>query len=199
MTGSMKKSLMTLNRKVILVFLAVLITLLLTACADDNLPKGSDLYVDLCADCHGNNNQGVGSHQIPGSIPPVIEQSEFGISDAIFNIPAMARPDLESLNLDEINAIALYLSTIGPDGQALFEDTTIGCSGCHGVNNEGVGGLANPIPTTATMTVPQIEALIANAILNVAPMSVSTARSGLTIGEVTAIAIHVSTLPLGIP
>ena len=186
MTGIKRAGFINNNRKRLYCIVFLTLVTLLSGCADDNNPDGQDLYVDFCAVCHGLNNEGTLAFLDPNSIPPVIEQTEVGIVNALFDTPQMDTPLLNTLTLDEIRAIAFYLPTIGPDGQALF---VTNCSSCHGVDNVGTG-FASPIPDTN-----RADITIQNAIDGgITPMSIPSLEA-LKIGEISAITAYLLTLP----
>lgn len=187
MTGLTITNFTNNTRKTVYCIALLTIVTLFSGCADDNEPDGQDLYVDFCATCHGTNNEGTLAFLDNNSIPPVIEQTEVGIVDALIDIGQMDTPLLNTLTLDEIRAIAFYLPTIGPDGEALF---VANCSSCHGVDNTGTG-FASPIPV-----VNRDDITIQNAINGgITPMSIIPSLQALRIGEISAITAYLLTLP----
>ena len=102
------------THKIVYCIVLLALVTLFSGCADDNEPDGQDLYVDFCADCHGLNNEGTltPANGLAFSVPAVIDQTEFGIIQAIIDVGAMNRPDLETLTTNEIRAIAEYIPTL---------------------------------------------------------------------------------------
>ena len=152
----------TMRRRLSLLALAMLATLVATSVRAQDAERGRELF-SLCAHCHGVNGQGS-----PLALAPSIAgQDQWYVEKQLHNfkdgVRAMHFDDLAGMRMRpmakwlktdaDVTSAALYVSSlpvVRPSPTLVGGDSTRGaalyatCSGCHGLNGEGVQAVGAP-------------------------------------------------------
>jgi cytochrome c oxidase subunit 2 len=151
-----------MRRRQILLVVATLATLLATSVRAQDAERGRELY-SLCAYCHGANGGGnpvTLAPSIAGQDLWYVEKQLHNFKDGVraMHFDDLAgmrmRPMAKWLKTDaDVTSVARYVSSlpvVRPDPTLVGGDATRGaalyatCSGCHGVNGEGVQAVGAP-------------------------------------------------------
>ena len=143
-----------------------------------SLKRGTELFAQNCAGCHGASGKGDGiASPVLLPRPANLAGTQFSVellSDVLWNgVPGTAMPSWRDLSVNDLNALAIYVQSLHPApkpislrednsarGKILFAQV---CAACHGPLGDGKSPIAAtlaPPPTNLTQEQPDLNYVI---------------------------------------